>query len=231
MTNISGNRYYIFFLKKKISFQALNGLNKVILIKEILINDNPKNIESLIEDFLEKNIFEIEKDLKDFIKEIIIIFESDLFFNVGSSIKHNFQKIKIELNNLNDTLFDIRNQFKKCSPENEIIHMTINKYILDGINYEILPKDINSQNLSIQVNFICLKDQIVKDFKKIFYKYQISVNRILSYQYLEGLRNQNNNIFELADSSINGLGKNEVSLVVKTTKNLGFFEKFFNLFS
>ena len=83
MTNISGNRYYIFFLKKKISFQALNGLNKVILIKEILINDNPKNIESLIEDFLEKNIFEIEKDLKDFIKEIIIIFESDLFFNVG----------------------------------------------------------------------------------------------------------------------------------------------------
>ena len=232
MSNIYYNRYFILIKKNKILFQALDSMNKKILTKEIFIDDySVNNIYISIENFLEKNIIKIERNLKDFIKEIYIIFESDLFFIVGSSIKHNFQKTNFEFDNINDTLLEIKNQFKKYSPEDQIIHMVINKYTLGKSDYEILPKNINSENLIIHVNFICLKDQIIDEFKKIFFKYQISINKIISCDYLKGLNDYNSdNIFKLADYSLKGLHEKEVLIVNKIQKNQGFFEKFFNFF-
>ena len=233
MNNIYYNRYFIVIKKKKILFQALDSMNRVILTKEIYIDDySINNIYNSIGTFLEKNIFELEKNLKDFIKEIYIIFESDLFFVVGSSIKHNFHKTNVEFININDTLLEMKNQFKKYSPKDEIIHMLVNKYTLGENDYKILPKPTDNENLVIDVNFICLKDKIIDDFKKIFFKYQISVNKILSYSYLKGLNDYNSdNILKLADLSINGLHQNEVLIANKVPKNQGFFEKFFNFFS
>lgn len=233
MNDIYNNRYFILLKKKKILFHALDTGNKVVLKKEFFINDySIKNVFSIIEEFLKKNIFEIEKNLKNFIKEIYIIFESDLFFVAGSSVKYNIQKTDFVSDNIKDLLLEIRNQFKKFSPKEEIIHMIVDKYILDGHIHEVLPKDIDSDNLIIQVNFICLDNQIVNGFKKIFSKYQISVNKILSYDFLKGINHQqSDNIFDLADNSINGLYKNEVFITDKIHKNRGFFEKFFNFFS
>ena len=233
MNDNSNNRYFILLKKKKILFQALDKTNKIILKKEIFINDyTTDNIFSSIENFLKINIFAIEKNLKNFIKEIYIIFESDLFFVAGSSIKYDIQKTNFVYGSIKDLLLETKNQFKKFSPGDDIIHMVVDKYILDGHNYEILPKDIHSKNLVIQVNFVCLNNKIVKDFKKIFSKYQISVNKILSYDFLKKLDFQeSDNIFKLADYSINGLYKNEVLITDKKLKKLGFFEKFFNFFS
>ena len=110
--------------------------------------------------------------------------------------------------------------------------MVVDKYILDGHNHKTLPQEINSKNLIIQVNFVCLDNQIINDLKKIFSKYQISVNKILSCKYLKGLNDYDGkNIFKLADQSINGFHKNEVLIANKIPKNQGFFEKFFNYFN
>ncbi|MDB9746619.1 hypothetical protein OAB07_00925 [Candidatus Pelagibacter sp.] len=225
MNNIYYNRYFILINKKKILFQALDTMNNEILSKEIFIDDySVNNIYSSIGTFLEKNIIDMERNLKDFIKEIYIVFESDFFFVVGSSIKHSLQKKDFDFNNLNDTLLEMKNQFKKYSPKDEIIHMVINKYTLGKHDYEVLPKNINNKNLIIHVNFICLKDQIIDDFKKIFFKYQISVNKILSCDYLKGLNDYDGqNIFKLADQSINGLHKNEVLIANKTPEKSRFF--------
>ena len=85
MNDIYNTRYFVLLKKKKILFQALDSGNKVILKKEVSINDHSiKDVFDIIEDFLKRNIFEIEKDLKKFIKEIYIIFESDIFFIAGS---------------------------------------------------------------------------------------------------------------------------------------------------
>ncbi len=233
MNDIYNTRYFVLLKKKKILFQALDSGNKVILKKEISINDySIKDVFSIIDDFLKKNIFEIEKNLKKFIKEIYIIFESDIFFIAGSSVKYKIQKTDFIYDSIKDLLLETKNQFKKFSPRDEIIHMVIDKYILDGHILKVLPKDILSDNLVVQVNFVCLNNQVVSGFKKIFSKYQISVNKILSYDFLKGLDNQENvNIFELANYSINGLCENEVLITDKIHKKQGFFEKFFNFFN
>ena len=233
MNDIYNTRYFVLLKKKKILFQALDSGNKVILKKEVSINDHSiKDVFDIIEDFLKRNIFEIEKDLKKFIKEIYIIFESDIFFIAGSSVKYKIQKADFVYDSIKDLLLETKNQFKKFSPRDEIIHMVIDKYILDGHILKVLPKDISSDNLVIQVNFVCLNNQIVSGFKKIFSKYQISVNKILSYDFLKGLDTQENvNIFELANYSINGLCENEVLITDIIQKKQGFFEKFFNFFN
>ena len=227
------NRYFLLVNKKKFLFTAFDSVTGPILTKEILITDYSINdIYYLLENFLEKNIFGIEKDLKNFIKKIYIIFESDSFFVAESSIKHNFKKSNFNHTKIKDSLIDIRNQFNKHSPGYETIHMIINRYVINGVVHEVLPEDIDSENLVIQVNFICLEDQIVDSFKKIFSKYQISINKIFSYDYLINLNNYNGkNIVKVANDNINGLNVNEVFIARKILKNNGFFEKFFNFFN
>ena len=184
MNNKFENRYFL-IKKNKFLFTAYNFTKGNIFTKEIFIGDNSiKNIYYLLENYLEKNIFKIEKDLKSFVEKIYIIFESDSFFEVQSSIKHNFNNNKIK-----DSLVDIRNQFYKYSPGYNIIHMIINKYIINGATYNVLPEDFHNQNLVIEINFICLEDKIVSKMKKIFSKYQISISKILSYEYLKKLNN------------------------------------------
>ena len=233
MNKTENNLYFILIKKSFFLFQVLDPNNKLIYSKEVPINYNlVSDIYISIENFLKKNIFTIEKNLKCFIKEIYIILESDLFFEAGSSIKQNSQKIHFEIGDIKDTLLEINNQFKKHSPRDEIIHMIIEKYIIGDNEYKYLPEQINGQNLIITVSFICLNNKIVNDLKKIFFKYQISVNKILSCNYLEEINDTNGeNILEIAANSLNGSYINEVLIADKPSKNQGFFEKFFNFFN
>ena len=232
MNNIQECKYFLIIKKQKILFKIFDPINGSSLIKEMFVeNYFPNDTYNLLEKFLEKNIFEIEKELKDFIKKIYIIFESDSFFIAGSSIKHNFKKSNFNQDKIKETLIEIRNQFIKNSPGFEIIHMIINRFVINGDVYKILPKNINNDNMVIQVDFICLEDQITDNFEKIFSKYQISINKILSYEYLKNLdNNKNENITKVANDNLNGLNVNEVYLAKKILKKQGFFEKFFNFF-
>jgi hypothetical protein len=228
MNNKFENRYFLIIKKNKFLFTAYDSTKENIFTKEIFIGDHSiNNIYYLLENYLEKNILKIEKDLKSFVENIYIIFESDSFFEVQSSIKHNLINNKIK-----DSLVDIRNQFHEYSPGYNIIHMIINKYIINGTTYNVLPEDFHNQNLVIEINFICLEDKIISKLKKIFSKYQISINKILSYEYLKKLNNYNGeNIVKVANENINQLNVNEVFIVKKIRKNQGFFEKFFNFFN
>ena len=225
-------RYFLIIKKRKILFVSFDDTKGSIPSKEISIDDY--SIDSIyfsIENFLEKNIFEIEKNLNSFIKKIYIIFETDNFFLAETSIKHKIIDKNSNNNQIKESLIDIRNQFIKYSPEDETIHMLIKNFVIDGTTYQNLPKNIESKFLAIQVNFICMKKQILKRLKKIFSKYQISINKILSYEYLKDLDNRRDqDIIKLANDSIDGTNINEIFILRKTSKNYGFFEKFFNFF-
>ena len=58
-----------------------------IYLNELMIEGN--NETDLLYDFLDKNIYKIEKILKNFIKTINIIIESDILFPVQMSVKRS----------------------------------------------------------------------------------------------------------------------------------------------
>lgn len=233
MINTVDQRCFVLIGFKKISLTVLNSKKQFLYTKEVLIDDLSieENFNTL-DKFLNQNIFEIEKRLKSYIKEIFIIVDYENFFSVDLSFKHNFEGIQFNLDNMTNSLIDIKNQFKKTIVDYEILHMMINKYIVDGITYQFLPNNIDCNYLSLEIRFICLEDNIIKNLKKILSKYEISTSSILCYKYLKNFDSfANRDIFNTADKVLNGLNPNEIFLINKSIKNRGFFEKFFEFFN
>ena len=108
--------------------------------------------------------------------------------------------------------------------------MIVKNYVIDNENYEFLPKDLNNKNFSVDLKFICLSNEIIKNLEKILNKYQISLGRILNATHIKNFSSdkENENIFLMANKILTGHNSNEVILVDKSKKNQGFFEKFFN---
>ena len=110
--------------------------------------------------------------------------------------------------------------------------MLIKNYNVNGKNYFTFPNNINCNNYSLGLEFICISDDIIKSLEAILKKYHISLNRILSANYVQQFFSPDDyNIFSISKKIIDGLNPNEVILLEKTDKNKGFFERFFNFFS
>ena len=110
--------------------------------------------------------------------------------------------------------------------------MIIDNYRIDNKDYTMMPKNIICNNFSLDLRFICLPNLLVKNLEKSLKKYQISIKKILSYNYIESLFDNNNyNLFQKTQMVVNGFNENEVKLEKKSIRKQGFFEKFFNYFS
>ena len=233
MINNNDCQYFLFLGSKKISFYLQDLENRSSFSKEIKINSiSTENNMKLLEDFLDNNIFNIEKKINDYVKEINLIIDNKSFLSVNLSVKYNFKGLKFKISQINGSLIDLKNQFKKTIGNYEIIHILISKFIIDDEEYPSLPEGTNYNDLALEIRFICLKNNLILDLKKILSKYQISLNKILCYEYLnEFQRSDSENIFNIAHNVLKGTNPNEIFLVTKSTKKVGFFEKFFNFFN
>ena len=84
----------------------------------------------------------------------------------------------------------------------------------------------------MDINFICLPENYIKNLEYILSKYQISINRLISMKYLKTLfLNKNIDLSEMAKKVIDGYNLNEVVLTSKKSEKQTFFEKFFHFFS
>ena len=225
-------KFFIFVGLKKIIFSVLDDNNETFFTKEMSINCQTfeENLDSLNE-FISANIISFEKELSIYIKDIFLIIDYNDFISLDLSTLNN-------INNTNNSIFDntnylmnIKNNVENHMYDYDLIHMNITKYIVEGNKYSIIPKDITGKKIFLEIRFIFLHNKIVLDLKKTFFKYQISVNKILSSEHLKKLSNENeNNIFKLANCSIDELQENEIYISKKSFKNPGFFERFFNFF-
>ena len=97
---------------------------------------------------------------------------------------------------------------------------------------KLYQKKKNCNNLSIDVSYICLPKRISKTIEDVLRKYQISLDRILSLDYLNSfLDNKNENLYATAQKILDGFNENEVYIADKNSKKSGFFERFFNFFN
>ena len=86
----------------------------------------------ILNEFLEMNIFKIEKKIQSFVKEIIIILDSKDFFEINFSTKNKNFDNKLNIDSLTLLLNDARNQCRQTYKDKKIIHMIINNYIIDN---------------------------------------------------------------------------------------------------
>ena len=233
MKSSSVNKTFIFISSNKFTIISLDEVNKINYKKEIIFKDQNKKFDlDLFSEFLNENIFKIEKELGEFIKVIYLIIENDEIFSVNLSIKNKINETQINTKIINNLLIEAKNYCEETLKKAEVIHMKIDQFYIDNEYYKVLPDKDSCKSLSLDLGFICVPNNILNDFEKVLNKFQISIYRTISYKYLHSFfKISSDNLELVAQKILAGFNENEVTLKKKKPKNLGFFEKFFNFFS
>ena len=225
---------YLFIDSKKLVICVIEKKTFKILFKEEKLLDDHNEDSNLkkLDNFLAKNILKIEKILKNFVKDVYIILDDKEFLPIEISIKKDHNGNSISQENLINPLNVLKNLCQFSFKDKKIIHMLIENYQIDGKDYSFLPENLKCNNFSLDIKFICLSKNLIEHYESILKKYHILVNQILNAEYIKQFQDQQNpNIYTTASRIISGYNNNEISLVNKTQKSKGFFEKFFDLFS
>ena len=223
--SISKNKFEIFLFDK---INLKNLYKEELKIKNIIDFEELNNLTK----FLDDNIFRIEKLSKKFIKNIFVIIENSQNLNINISIKKKNYDYLVNSESLKNTLTEIKDLFKENYRDQNIIHMIVNNYLINGKRYFFFEDNIKSDDLCLEVNFISISKNLEQIFDKIFEKYQIKVEQFFDLNYLENqLKDEKLELPEIAQKIRNGFNVNEITLVPKNIKNKGFFENFFQFFS
>ena len=215
---ISKNKYQISVYDKD---NLKNLYNAEIKTNDEIELDNLSN-------FLDENIYKIEKMLNNFISEIILIIEDDKVLEVGVSIKKKNYKKDIDQKHLENSLVEVKDVFRENYKDQIIMHMIIAYNDKNENNLQLN----NDDCLFLEVNFISIPNNFTFYFDKLLENHQIKITRYMSGNYIKSYFGEDaTELSMMANKLKNGLNKNEVQLVSKSIENTGFFEKFFQLFS
>ena len=207
---ISKNKYQIFVYDK---------INLKNLYDEEIKNDNEIEL-NLLSKFLDDNVYKIEKMIKNFIRNIILIIEDDKVLDIGISLKKKNYEKNIDQKQLEKSLVEIKNIFRENYLNETIMHMIV----VNNKN--------NDDYLFLEVNFISISNNFTFYFDKVLESHQIKISRYMSCRYIKSyISEDSTELFTMANKLNNGFNKNEVQLISKNVENIGFFEKFFQLFS
>ena len=187
--------------------------------------------EIIIINFLNENIFQIEKKFNQFINDINLIIDSNQFHFINISTKQNIygqvQK-KDQINILND----LKNYIHENYINYSIIHYVVNYYLIDNEFEKSFDFSKKCNHFCVDTTFILLNKKDILFYKKIFEKFQILVKKIMCGKYIFNSLDSNKfNECEMGLKHLSGYNPNEVFLIKKSVQKYGFFERFFHLLS
>tara|TARA_B100001057_G_scaffold353042_1_gene354835 strand:- start:1001 stop:1693 length:693 start_codon:yes stop_codon:yes gene_type:complete len=221
------------FLIIKSNYFALNVISddlKILFSEDFFYNISEKYSISLLK-FLDDKIFKVEKEFNCYIKDIYLIIKDKNFIKFDVSLIKDF---KNTFDNTNDVLSEISNikeTILKSNSDHKLIHMMINRFIIDGNEYLELPNINSKKNLFLEIKFICLSIEKLFNIKKILSEYQINIKKTFNYEYVKSFKKDDSeNLSLVANKLDNGLNSNEINFIEKNSKSIGFFEKFFKFF-
>ena len=207
--------------------------HKNIYQEELKFRYVPEKLDfNLLNVFLENNIFKIEKLAGNFVNNINIVIENKSILTSNISIKKKNYTGEITDIILESMLTDVKDLFKENYNQYKLIHMIIDKYIIDGVSYSSLQDQISNDEICLEIKLISIPNLLILEIEKILKKYQIQVNNFLDKGYVKDFfLDEQLDISQMAHKLKNGMNNNEVLITSKSSKKLGFFEKFFQLFS
>lgn len=224
---------YLYISKNTFNIFVYEKINRKNLYNEKLEVDEQFNFQDLnnLSKFLDDNIFKIEKLIGIFIKDIILIIESDEISFVDVGIKKKRYDSLVGNKNLEKTLVELKDLFKESYKDQHIMHMVIVNYFINGKKYSTFVNDLDVNELCLEVSFRSISNNLVSILDKILEKYQIKVNQYMDGKYISSFFDENFKLPDMADKIRNGYNENEIIIVPKNVRNIGFFEKFFQFFS
>jgi len=224
---------FMYIGTKKMLICVFSKIDSKILYKNEskILELNNHIDENRIVNFLSENIFKIEKQLNQFINDISLIIDNNQFQLIDVSIKQNIYG-EANKKNLLNLIKDLKNYIFDSYNDCTLIHYVVNHYLFDNNVLKNFNYSKKCDHLGLDTTFILLKKDEILFYQKIFEKFQISVNKIMSGKYIFDFFDFNElNECEMGRKISSGFNPNEVFLFEKKIEKKGFFERFFNLFS
>ena len=141
---------------------------------------------------IQKIIIALEKDSNEYIDNISLMIDSPKMLSVGISLSKKLDGFKLKQSNIQFLVQEAKQQILKYYVNHNIVHIIINNYKIDGINYSYLPDKIKCDFISLDILFICLPTDLVLYFKKIFSKSNISIDKIICSSHAKSINYKNN---------------------------------------
>ena len=224
---------YLYISKDKLQIFVLNKKKHKNLYSQELKIDHQFDFKDLniLLNFLDKNIYKIEKLIGNFIKNIILIVENEKNLKINMGIKKSYET-SLKQKSFSSNLTELKDLFKKNYEDQTIMHMCIINYIIDGKRYSSFDTKLINDYFCIEVSFIAIDNKLVFAFDNVLEKYQIKIKQYMCGNYINNfIGDTGDEISIIANKLRNGLNINEITIVPKHKENKGFFEKFFQLFS
>ena len=208
---------------------------KIIFFKEYncLTNFNKNYLNfNNFEKILENSIREIEKNTSSFLNEIYLMLDTEESMSIYLSLIKDNEGGKIDKKNIQYLVQDAKQQILRSYFDKNIIHIIIEKYMVDNVEYSYLPLNISCKKISIDIKFICFPKHLIKKIEQLFNNHQILINKIICTKYAQkfNIDNHEPNICKIGFQLNSGLNKQEVVIIPKMLGKKGFFEKLFYFF-
>ena len=219
---------------KKFSILVIRKFDlQKIYLEEIQLSNNESEINfNELNNFLDKNIFKIEKLIGNFIKNIFLIIDDNKLLNLNIGIKKKNYKKKIDKKFLENSIAEVKDLVNEAYQENKIMHIIIETFLVKEKYYQTFEENLYGDQLSLEISFLMIPNNFISRVESVVEKFQIKISGCLNKNYIINFFKKNNlELSEMAHNIQIGCNKNEVQIVPKNYEKKGFFEKFFQFFS
>ena len=222
---IVGQNLHIDYFETKDSYSSYQ---KNYLMPDTL--DDNLNLIVLSKFILEK-VKDFEKEVGRFIEKVYVI--TDAKYNKFSlSLKNKYDSDKIKETDVVRLISDAKQQISRNNKDFAILHLLVDKYIVDGEEYLEFPENRSYKEFIIEISFITVQNSTVKTLNKIFKDCNIEVKKIISHQYSSSFAEKSDISPCIAGKKVtDGINPSEVMMHNLYSKKQGLFEKMFNFFS
>ena len=185
-----------------------------------------------LDKFLKDNVFKIEKLSNSFVKKIFVIIDNNEIKECSFGIKKKNYEKNIKKKFLENILVDAKDLFRENNKNSNIMHILISRYLDNGNSNLNLEQKFMGNYLRLEIKFKYVSKRFISDINKVLEKYQIEIASCMDGNYIKNFFIDDQIEFsEMIFKIQNGFNENEVKLIPKNMKKMGFFEKFFQLFS
>ena len=192
--------------------------------------DDNLNLSILTKFILEK-VKDFEKDVGNFIEKVNLITDAK-YDQFSLSLKNRYNSSKIKDTDVVRLISDAKKLINRNNKNCFILHILVDKYIVDGKEYFEFPENLNYEEFIIDLSFITVQNSVVKALNRILKDCNIEVKKIISHQYSSRFADKRDTSPCVAGKKvIEGVNPLEVITQDDYSKKHGLFEKMFNLFS